>query len=229
MVGGGIARACGCIRRGARAGAHDLDDERCAFRRRAALRERCANRRAPRGRGQCGRSHAPPCARLRRVRSQPVCARENLEDRSGNPESGRLRERLWKIRARAIVSRRRAPFERPMLFPDNDRPGVMLAGAAQKYAARFGVACGRRAVIAANSDSRLPDGRVFGGRRDRRRCDRRSPGTCRPRRPGRGAEGRARLRVGEHRAGRRRPRGRGLYRAERRAPCAGRARRAMPS
>ena len=81
-----------------------------------------------------------------------LCARENLEDRSGNPESGRLRERLWKIRARAIVAATGA-IERPMLFPDNDRPGVMLAGAAQKYAARFGVACGRRVVIAANSDS----------------------------------------------------------------------------
>ena len=43
-------------------------------------------------------------------------------------------------------------FERPMIFPDNDRPGVMLAGAAEKYAHAFGVACGERVVIAANSD-----------------------------------------------------------------------------
>ena len=40
-----------------------------------------------------------------------------------------------------------------MLFPDNDRPGVMLAGAAEKFAHAFGVACGRHVVIAANSDS----------------------------------------------------------------------------
>ena len=40
-----------------------------------------------------------------------------------------------------------------MLFPDNDRPGVMLAGAAERYALAFGVGCGRRVVIAANSDS----------------------------------------------------------------------------
>jgi sarcosine oxidase subunit alpha len=63
-----------------------------------------------------------------------------------------LRERLWKIRARHIVAAAGA-FERPTLFPDNDRPGVMLAGAAEKYAHAFGVACGRRVVIAANSDS----------------------------------------------------------------------------
>src|SRR5208283_5963019 len=57
-----------------------------------------------------------------------------------------------KIRARRIVAAAGA-FERPMLFPDNDRPGVMLAGAADKYAKAYGVACGSRAVIAANSDS----------------------------------------------------------------------------
>ncbi len=63
-----------------------------------------------------------------------------------------LRERLWKIRARAVIAATGA-LERPMIFPNNDRPGVMLAGAADKYAHAFGVACGQRVVIAANSDS----------------------------------------------------------------------------
>jgi len=83
-----------------------------------------------------------------------LCARESLAP-VGSPASGAggvLRERLWKIRARHIVSAAGA-FERPMLFPNNDRPGVMLAGAAEKYAHAFGVACGQRVVIAANSDS----------------------------------------------------------------------------
>ena len=82
-----------------------------------------------------------------------VCARETV---IGGAEAtrfpGKLRERLWKIRARHTIAATGA-FERPMLFPDNDRPGVMLAGAAQKYALAFGVACGARVVIAANSDS----------------------------------------------------------------------------
>ena len=83
-----------------------------------------------------------------------VCALESLPppqsgDR-GNP--GFLRERVWKIRARSVIAAAGA-FERPLLFPGNDRPGVMLAGAVDKYAHAFGVACGRRAVIAANSDS----------------------------------------------------------------------------
>ncbi len=62
------------------------------------------------------------------------------------------RERLWKIRAQRIVLATGA-FERPLLFPDNDRPGVMLAGAVQRYAALYGVACGRRVVVATACDS----------------------------------------------------------------------------
>lgn len=83
-----------------------------------------------------------------------VCARESVLQGSARNGAGRgvLRERLWKIRARHIVAAAGA-FERPMLFPDNDRPGVMLAGAADKYAHALGVACGQRVVIAANSDS----------------------------------------------------------------------------
>jgi sarcosine oxidase subunit alpha len=85
-----------------------------------------------------------------------VCAREALPPAPGaaghSAAGGVLRERLWKIRARAVIAATGA-LERPMIFPNNDRPGVMLAGAADKYAHAFGVACGQRAVIAANSDS----------------------------------------------------------------------------
>jgi len=83
-----------------------------------------------------------------------VCVRETL-DRAGAVEPGGppiWRERLWKFRARDVVCATGA-FERPMIFPNNDRPGVMLAGAAQQYAHAYGVACGTRAVIVANSDS----------------------------------------------------------------------------
>ncbi|MGA2776975.1 MAG: 2Fe-2S iron-sulfur cluster-binding protein [Steroidobacteraceae bacterium] len=83
-----------------------------------------------------------------------VCASEALGPTYEGTQTaaGVLRERLWKIRAGNVIAATGA-FERPMLFPDNDRPGVMLAGAAEKYARVFGVACGRRVVIAANSDS----------------------------------------------------------------------------
>jgi sarcosine oxidase subunit alpha len=65
---------------------------------------------------------------------------------------GAVRERLWKIRAQRTIIAIGA-FERPMLFPDNDRPGVMLASAVEHYAVRHGVACGRRIVIATACDS----------------------------------------------------------------------------
>jgi sarcosine oxidase, subunit alpha len=81
-----------------------------------------------------------------------VCARQVMLEGVNSPDApGVLRERLWKIRARAVVAATGA-FERPMVFPDNDRPGVMLAGAVEKYAHAYGVACGSRVVIAANSD-----------------------------------------------------------------------------
>ena len=65
---------------------------------------------------------------------------------------GGLRERLWKLRARQLILATGA-FERPMLFPDNDSPGVMLAGAVERYASDYGVACGQRVVLAAACDS----------------------------------------------------------------------------
>lgn len=78
-----------------------------------------------------------------------VCAREVVRVRAAPAEG--VRERLWKIRARAVIAAAGA-FERPVVFPNNDRPGVMLAGAADKYAHAYGVACGRKAVIVANCD-----------------------------------------------------------------------------
>ncbi len=73
---------------------------------------------------------------------------------------GVVRERLWKIRAgRTVVAI--GAFERPMLFPDNDRPGVMLASAVEQYAVRYGVACGKRVVVATACDSGYRTARVL--------------------------------------------------------------------
>ena len=82
-----------------------------------------------------------------------VCARQFIAQASNAPSPpGALRERLWKIRARSVIAAAGA-FERPMVFPDNDRPGIMLAGAAEKFAHAYAVGSGSRVVIAANSDS----------------------------------------------------------------------------
>ena len=62
------------------------------------------------------------------------------------------RERLWQVRAREVVFATGA-IERPLVFPGNDRPGIMLAGAARAYLHRFGVKAGTRAVVFAGHDS----------------------------------------------------------------------------
>ncbi|MFF0739799.1 sarcosine oxidase subunit delta [Streptomyces sp. NPDC004111] len=62
------------------------------------------------------------------------------------------RERVWRIRARRVVLATGA-HERSLAFPDNDRPGVMLAASARTYVNRFGVLPGRRAVVLTTNDS----------------------------------------------------------------------------
>jgi sarcosine oxidase subunit alpha len=65
---------------------------------------------------------------------------------------GAVRQRLWRIRAGEVILATGA-IERPLVFPNNDRPGVMLAGAAQTYLRDYAVLPGRRVVIATNNDS----------------------------------------------------------------------------
>jgi sarcosine oxidase, subunit alpha len=63
--------------------------------------------------------------------------------------------RLWQVRAKRVVLATGA-HERPLIFANNDRPGVMLAGAVRTYLNRYGVAPGKRAVIFTNNDSTQP-------------------------------------------------------------------------
>ena len=62
------------------------------------------------------------------------------------------RERLWHVRATQVVLATGA-IERPIVFPDNDVPGVMLASAALNYVVQYGIRIGNRAVLVTNSDS----------------------------------------------------------------------------
>ena len=43
-------------------------------------------------------------------------------------------------------------FERPLVFADNDRPGIMMASAGQKYLSRYGVLPGKSVVLFTNND-----------------------------------------------------------------------------
>ena len=62
------------------------------------------------------------------------------------------RERLWQVRAKRVVLATGA-IERHMVFPDNDRPGVMLASAGRTYLNHYGVAVGRKVGIYTANDS----------------------------------------------------------------------------
>ena len=76
-----------------------------------------------------------------------VVAIERRSDHLGNAApTNRARIRVWHIRADQIVLAPGA-FQRPLIFANNDRPGIMLSHAAATYAARYGVRIFKRAVI----------------------------------------------------------------------------------
>ena len=77
---------------------------------------------------------------------------ECLTDHLPAPAAGAARERLWQVRAREVVLATGA-IERPLVFPGNDRPGVMLAGAARTYLHRYGVRVGARIAVLAGCDA----------------------------------------------------------------------------
>src|SRR6056297_111646 len=60
-------------------------------------------------------------------------------------------ECFWRIRAKHAVLAAGA-HERPIAFPMNDRPGIMLAGAVRSYVNRYGVAPGQDVTIFATND-----------------------------------------------------------------------------
>jgi len=72
------------------------------------------------------------------------------ERRPGRATEGRL----WHVRAARIVLATGA-IERPIVFADNDRPGVMLAGAARTFVNRYAVRPGTRAVVFTSTESAL--------------------------------------------------------------------------
>ena len=84
---------------------------------------------------------------------------ERIADHKPAPAPFETRQRMWKVRAQQVVLATGA-LERPLVFPNNDRPGVMLASAAQCYAADFAVRAGNQAVVFTNNDS------AYGAARD---------------------------------------------------------------
>ena len=76
---------------------------------------------------------------------------ERITDHLAEAAPGAVRERLWQLRAREVVLATGA-IEQPLVFPGNDRPGIMLASAAHTYLHRYGVRAGTRAAIVTATD-----------------------------------------------------------------------------
>lgn len=82
--------------------------------------------------------------------------RESLTDHLPIKERKGFRERLWRVRAKQVVLATGA-HERPMVFGNNDLPGVMLSSAMADYAQLYGVRVGQRIVLLTNNDSAYAD------------------------------------------------------------------------
>ena len=77
---------------------------------------------------------------------------ERLSDHIQSPHPDSPRQRLWRVRAKRVVLAAGA-IERPLVFAGNDRPGIMLAGAARTYLNRYGVKVGNRPAVVTSHDS----------------------------------------------------------------------------
>jgi sarcosine oxidase subunit alpha len=76
---------------------------------------------------------------------------ERVTDHLAAPPTHLPRQRLWRVRAKQVVLATGA-IERPLVFADNDRPGIMMASAALTYLRRYAVLPGNRAVLLTNND-----------------------------------------------------------------------------
>jgi sarcosine oxidase subunit alpha len=76
---------------------------------------------------------------------------ERVADHFADPPPFVARQRAWRIFAKRTVLAA-GSLERPIVFGDNDRPGVMLAGAVRTYINRYAVRPGTNAVIFAGND-----------------------------------------------------------------------------
>ena len=82
-----------------------------------------------------------------------LLARENLTDHLPiEQRNGKTRQKLLKIRAKKVITAT-GSLERPLIFDNNDRPGILLSSAINKYASLFGVVCGEKNILFTNNDS----------------------------------------------------------------------------
>ena len=77
---------------------------------------------------------------------------EKTKDHIEKPNKYTPRQRLWYIRAKEVIIST-GSIERPLVFGNNDRPGIMLASAAKEYIKTYGVLVGKKPIIFTNNDT----------------------------------------------------------------------------
>ncbi|WP_292293981.1 sarcosine oxidase subunit alpha family protein [Marivita sp.] len=76
---------------------------------------------------------------------------ERVSDHLPEPLPGKPRQILWRVYSkRAILAA--GATERPIVFENNDRPGIMLASAIRAYANRWGTTPAKQVAIFTNND-----------------------------------------------------------------------------
>jgi len=81
-----------------------------------------------------------------------MAALERVNDHVAEPQNHEPRQRMWSIRAKEVVLACGSQ-ERPLIFDNNDIPGIMLSSAVKRYVDRYAVLPGKNIVICTNNDS----------------------------------------------------------------------------
>ncbi|WP_417669833.1 sarcosine oxidase subunit alpha family protein [Roseibium sp.] len=81
-----------------------------------------------------------------------VALAERVTDHLSDPDPKLPRERLWQVRAKEVVIAA-GSIERPMVFPENDRPGIMTASAGRTYLNRYGAKVGDKVLVTTACDT----------------------------------------------------------------------------
>ncbi len=77
---------------------------------------------------------------------------ERIKDHTENPSKFIPRQKLWYIRAKEVVIST-GSIERPLVFGNNDRPGIFLSSAAKEYIKVYATLVGKEPIIFTNNDS----------------------------------------------------------------------------
>ena len=77
---------------------------------------------------------------------------ERVSDHLSKTKRYSPKQRLWYIRAKEVIIST-GSIERPIIFGNNDTPGVVLASAAKEYLKVYGALVGKKPIIFTNNDS----------------------------------------------------------------------------